>query len=80
MWIKIGDSGIQMKEDNILRLWVKEKKSRGRGKPKYILMSTEFITGYEQPLLTFDDYTKASEALYKVVTALDERRSRLEIE
>ena len=69
-----------MKEDNILRLWVKEKKSRGRGKPKYILMSTEFITGYEQPLLTFDDYTKASEALYKVVTALDERRSRLEIE
>ena len=80
MWIKIGDSGIQLKEDNILRLWVKEKKSRGRGKPKYILMSTEFITGYEQPLLTFDDYTKASEALYKVVTALDERRSRLEIE
>lgn len=80
MWIKVGDSGIQLKEDNILRLWVKEKKSRGRGKPKYILMSTEFITGYEQPLLTFDDYTKASEALYKVVTALDERRSRLEIE
>ena len=80
MWLKIGDSGIQLKEENIVRIWIKEKKSRGRGKSKYIIMSTETITGYEQPLITFDDYTKASEALYKIVTSLDERRVRLEFD
>ena len=79
MWIKIGDSGVQIKEENIVRLWIKTKKSRGRGKPKYEIIKTETITGYEEPLLTFDDYTKASEALYRIVTALDERQSRLEI-
>ena len=42
-------------------------------------MSTDALTGYEQELLSFDDYTKASEALYKVVTALDERRARIEL-
>ena len=80
MWVKIGDSGIQLKEENIVRLWIKERKTRGRGKPKFIIMSTEIITGYEQPLITFDDYTKASEALYKIVTSLDERRARLELD
>lgn len=79
MWIKVGDSGIQIREQDIVRLWIKTKKSRGRGKPKYKLMSTDQITGYEQELIEFEDYTKASEALYKVVTALDERRNRLEI-
>lgn len=79
MWIKIGDSGIQIREQDIVRIWIKTQKSRGRGKTKFKLMSTDQITGYEQELLTFDDYTKAGEALYKVVTALDERRARLEL-
>lgn len=79
MWIKVGDSGIQIREQDIVRIWIKERKSRGRGKPKFKLMSTDQITGYEQELLTFEDYTKASEALYKVVTALDERRARIEL-
>ena len=79
MWIALNGSGIQIREDEIVRLWIKEKKTRGRGKPKFKLMSTDQITGYEQELLTFDDYTTASEALYKLVTALDERRARLEL-
>ena len=79
MWIAIGDCGIQIREQDIVRLWIKTQKSRGRGKPKFKLMSTDQITGYEQELLVFDDYTKASEVLYKIVTALDERRSRLDI-
>ena len=79
MWIALNDSGIQIREQDIVRIWIKTQKSRGRGKPKFKLMSTDQITGYEQELIVFDDYTKASEALYKVVTALDERRSRLEI-
>ncbi len=79
MWIKLGDNGIQIREQDIVRIWIKERKSRGRGKPKFKLMSTDQITGYEQELLTFEDYTKASEALYKVVTALDERRARIEL-
>ena len=79
MWIALGDSGIQIREQDIVRLSIKTQKGRGRGKPKYKLVSTEQITNYEQELLVFDDYTKASEALYKVVTALDERRSRIEL-
>lgn len=79
MWIALNDSGIQIREQDIVRIWIKTQKSRGRGKPKYKLVSTDQITGYEQELLTFDDYTKASEALYKVVTALDERRNRIEL-
>ena len=79
MWIALGDSGIQIREQDVVRLWIKTQKGRGRGKPKYKLMSTEQITNYEQELLSFDDYTKASEALYKVVTALDERRSRVDL-
>lgn len=79
MWIKCGDSGIQIREQDIIRIWIKTQKGRGRGKPKYKLMSTDQITDYEQELLIFDDYTTASEALYKVVTALDERRSRVEL-
>jgi hypothetical protein len=57
---------------------IKTQKSRGRGKPKYKIMSTDQLTGYEQEILVFDDYTKASETLYKIVTALDERRSRID--
>lgn len=79
MWIKLGDCGVQIREQDIVRIWIKERKSRGRGKSKFKLMSTDQITGYEQELLTFEDYTKASEALYKVVTALDERRARIEL-
>ena len=78
MWIRIGDVGVQLRENECLRLWIKTRKSRGKGKPKYEIISTEAITGYEQALFTFDDYTKASEALYKIVTALDERKRRLE--
>lgn len=79
MWIAINDSGVYIREQDVVRLWIKTQKSRGRGKPKFKLMSTEQITGYDQELLTFDDYTKASEALYKIVTALDERRNRVEL-
>lgn len=79
MWIAVGDCGVQIREQDIVRIWIKTRKSRGRGKPKFILMSTDQITGYEQELIVFDDYTKASEALYKIVTALDERRSRLDL-
>lgn len=79
MCIVLGNSGIQIREEDIIRLWIKTKKSRGKGKPRFFLTSTDQITGYEQELVEFDDYTKASEALYKVVTALDERRSRLEL-
>ena len=79
MWIALNDSGVYIREQYIIRIWIKTQKSRGRGKPKFKLMSTDALTGYEQELLSFDDYTKASEALYKVVTALDERRSRVEL-
>lgn len=78
MWISIGDSGIQIREQDIVRLYIKTIKSRGRGKTKYKIMSVDQLTGYEQELITFDDYTKASESLYKIVTALDERRSRMD--
>lgn len=79
MWIRIGDVGTQLRENDCLRLWINTRKSRGRGKPKYEIISTEVITGYEEVLFTFNDYTKASEALYKIVTALDERRARIEL-
>ena len=78
MWISIGDSGVQIREQDIVRLYIKTQKSRGRGKPKYKIMSVDQLTGYEQEILVFDDYTKASEVLYKIVTALDERRSRID--
>ena len=79
MWIALGDCGVQIKENDIFRLWIKTQKARGRGKPKFKIMSTDQLTGYEQELIVFDDYTKASEALYKIITALDERRSRLDL-
>ena len=79
MWISIGDSGIQIREQDIVRLYIKTVKTRGRGKAKYKIMSVDQLTGYEQELVVFDDYTKASEALYKIVTALDERRARLDL-
>lgn len=78
MWISMGDQGIQIREQDIVRLYIKTVKSRGRGKAKFKIMSVDQLTGYEQELITFDDYTKASEALYKIVTALDERRSRID--
>ena len=78
MWISLGDCGVQIREQDVVRIWIKTQKSRGRGKPKYKIMTTDQITGYEQELLTFEDYTKAAEVLYKIVTALDERRSRLD--
>lgn len=78
MWISIGDQGIQIREQDIVRLYIKTVKSRGRGKAKFKIMSVDQLTGYEQELIIFDDYTKASEALYKIVTALDERRSRID--
>lgn len=79
MWIALNDSGVYIREEDIIRIWIKTQKSRGRGKPKFKIMSTDALTGYEQELLTFEDYTKASEALYKIVTALDERRNRVEL-
>ena len=79
MWISIGDQGIQIREQDIVRLYIKTVKTRGRGKAKFKIMSVDQLTGYEQELITFDDYTKASEALYKIVTALDERRARLDL-
>ena len=78
MWISIGDQGIQIREQDIVRLYIKTVKSRGRGKAKFKIMSVDQLTGYEQEILVFDDYTKASEVLYKIVTALDERRSRID--
>lgn len=78
MWISIGDQGIQIREQDIVRLYIKTVKSRGRGKAIFKIMSVDQLTGYEQELIVFDDYTKASEALYKIVTALDERRSRID--
>ena len=78
MWISMGDQGIQIREQDIVRLYIKTVKSRGRGKAKFKIMSVDQLTGYEQELIVFDDYTKASEALYKIVTALDERRSRID--
>lgn len=79
MWIALNGGGVQIREDDVIHIYVKEIKSRGRGKPKYDLMAVEKITNYEQQLLRFEDYTQASEALYKIVTALDERRRRLEL-
>ena len=79
MWIALNGSGVQIREDDVIRIYLKTIKSRGRGKTKYDLMAVEKITNYEQQLMRFEDYTQASEALYKVVTALDERRRRLEI-
>ena len=79
MWIALNDTGIQIREQDIVRIWIKTRKKRGRGKDTYHIMSTDQITGYEQELLSFDDYTKASESLYKIVTALDERRRRVEL-
>ena len=79
MWISMGDQGIQIREQDIVRLYIKTVKTRGRGKAKFKIMSVDQLTGYEQELITFDDYTKASEALYKIVTALDERRARLDL-
>ena len=79
MWIAVENQGIQIREQDIVRLYIKTLKSRGRGKPKFKIMSVDQLTGYEQELLTFEDYTRASEALYKIVTALDERRARLDI-
>lgn len=79
MWISVGDCGIQIREQDIVRLYIKTVKTRGRGKAKFKIMSVDQLTGYEQELVVFDDYTKASEALYKIVTALDERRARLDL-
>lgn len=78
MWISVGDCGVQIREQDIVRLYIKTVKTRGRGKAKFKIMSVDQLTGYEQELIVFDDYTKASEALYKIVTALDERRSRID--
>lgn len=79
MWIALNGSGVQINEDNVIRLYIKTVKSRGRGKEKYKLMSVEKITNYENELLTFYDSTQANEALYKVVTALDERLRRVDL-
>ena len=78
MWISVGDCGVQIREQDIVRLYLKTIKTRGRGKPKFKIMSVDQLTGYEQELISFDDYTKASESLFKIVTALDERRSRID--
>lgn len=79
MWISVGDCGVQIREQDIVRLYIKTVKTRGRGKAKFKIMSVDQLTGYEQELVVFDDYTKASEALYKIVTALDERRARIDL-
>lgn len=79
MWISVGDCGVQIREQDIVRLYIKTVKTRGRGKAKFKIMSVDQLTGYEQELISFDDYTKASEALYKIVTALDERRARIDL-
>ena len=79
MWISVGDCGVQIREQDIVRLYIKTVKTRGRGKAKFKIMSVDQLTGYEQELISFDDYTKASESLYKIVTALDERRARIDL-
>ena len=79
MWIKVGDSGIQLREDGIDKIWTECEKRKGGGNRKWFIKTKEYLTGYETTLLEFDDYTAASEALVKIVDALDERRSRLEL-
>ena len=79
MWISVGDCGVQIREQDIVRLYIKTVKTRGRGKAKFKIMSVDQLTGYEQELVVFDDYTKSSEALYKIVPALDERRARIDL-
>lgn len=79
MWIAVEGGGVHIREQDVIRIYIKTIKSRGRGKTKYDIMAVEQITNYEQPLIRYEDYTKASEALYKIVTALDERRRRVEL-
>ena len=79
MWIKIGNSGIQLRENEIDKIWTECEKRTGKGKRKWYIKTKEYLTGYEATILTFDDYTEASEALIKIVDALDERRARLEL-
>ena len=79
MWIKIGNNGIQLREGSIDKIWTECEKRKGKGKRKWYIKTKEFLTGYEEIILTFDDYTEASEALIKIVDALEERRTRLEL-
>ena len=79
MWIKLGNKGVQIREDNIDSITLVQEKRRGAGKRDWIIKTKEDLTGYEKEVLRFNDYDMASLALKKVVEALDERRSRLEL-
>lgn len=79
MWVKVNESGVQIREDKVDKIWLEEEKRRGAGKRDWIIKTKEFLTGYEQEILRFKDYNEASVVLSKIVTALDEKRGRLEI-
>ena len=79
MWIKLGDKGVQIKEENIDSITLVQEKRRGAGQRDWLIKTKENLTDYEQEILRFNDYDMASLALKKIVEALDERRSRLEL-
>lgn len=79
MWIRLGNRGVQIKENQVDSIWLEEEKRKGRGQRDWLLKSREDLTGYEQELFRFENYDEASIALVKIVEALDERRSRLEL-
>ena len=79
MWIKHGNTGVQIKEGLIDTIWLEQEKRRGRGQKDWLIKSRENLTGYEQIVLRFKDYDEASLVLIKIVEALDERRARLEL-
>lgn len=79
MWVKLGNRGVQIKEEQVDSIWIEEEKRKGRGHRDWLLKTREDLTGYEQELFRFTNYDEANIALIKIVDALDERRSRLEL-
>lgn len=79
MWVRLGNRGVQIKENQIDSIWLEEEKRKGRGQRDWLLKTREDLTGYEQEIFRFEDYEEANTALIKIVDALDERRSRLEL-
>ena len=79
MWVKLNEQGVQIREEVVDNIWLEQEKKRGRGQKDWLIMTRENFTGYEQPILRFKDYDEASVALSKIVMALENKRSRLEL-
>lgn len=79
MWVTINNTGVQIKENEISRIWCEEEKRRGKGKRKWVIYTEDELTNYRKAVYTFDEHEQAQVALIKIVNALDERRSRLEL-